>query len=277
MAATLLTILESCRIRIIRFCLLEHIWIVVDQSNSDTPGLLRTCTQLRKEGSTIFYSENTFLLMLETLALPQGHWIHEVANVSSRPVITRLRREKGPLGNPQKWLSAFNSGETKIQWNPFRPNSGSRSKHPLVNVLGHGFQIANVLQAQKREKRGMIDEADQKKRRRTELILQMWCETAKRARKFGDNLRGCKGKELYRMTMETLNRYHCSSGSSLAFEDARANIPFKEASIIVDVMQCDDWQLVHKVLRYRFQTTCRESAQRLCNGDRRDEKDKSRH
>ena len=74
----------------------------------------------------------------------------------------------------------------------------------------------------------------------------MWCETAKRARKVEDHLRGCKGKELYRMTMEMLHHYHCSSGSFLAFADARANIPFEEAFVIVDVMKCDDWQLVHK-------------------------------
>lgn len=274
MAATLLTIPESCRIRIIRFCLLQHIWIVVDPSNSDTPGLLRTCTQLRKESSTIFYKENTFLLMLETLALPQGHWIHKVADVSSRPVITRLRQEK-KLGNPQKWLSAFYNEHTKIQWIPFRPNSGSRSRHPLVNVLRHGFQIANVLKAQQRDNWEKSDDEGQRSRRCAELILQMWCETAKRAGTLGDHLRGREVKESYKKTMEMFHHYHCDLGSSRAFEAARTKSLFEEAFTIVDVMQGNDWRLVKKVLRYWFQTICRESVERLCNGDRCDERDRA--
>ena len=141
-----------------------------------------------------------------------------------------------------------------------------------MNILRHGFQIANVLKAQQRDNWEKSDDEDQKSRRCAELILQMWCETAKRAGTLGDHLRGREGKESYKKTMETFHHYHCDLGSPRAFEAARAKSLFEKAFTIVDVMQGDDWQLVKKVLRNWFQTNCRESVERLCNGDSYDER-----
>lgn len=264
MATTFLTIPESCRTRILRLCLLQSTWVVVHPSNSSVPGLLRTCTQLCKEGTMMFYRENTFLLMLEALALPQGHWIHKVADASSRPVFTRLRQDKKSPGNPQKWLSAFYNEETKIQWNPFRPDSGSRSRHTLVNVLRHGFKIAILLKAQKRAKGKRTHKVEQKRQRCAELILEMWCETAKRAGRLVNHFRGSEGGDFYRRIMETLDNYHCHPRNALAFEDFRAHTLFKGAFAIVDIMQDDDWQVVQQLLRFWIQTISNESVEKLC-------------
>jgi hypothetical protein len=267
MAVTLLTMAEDCRNRILHFCLLQHTWVVVDSTNSDAPGLLRTCTQLRKEGTTMFYKENKFLLMLKNLALPQGHWIHRVADVSNKPVITRIREQKEPPGSPRKWLSAFYNERTRIQWVPFRPGSTARSKHPLVNVLRHGFLIASTLKAQRREKEGKDIEEDKRRQRSAELVLEVWCETAKRAGTLRHHLRGCESKEFYRRTMESFDNHHFNLRKDLSPEDARAKIIFEGAFGIVDIMQEDDWQVVQQVLRYWVQTVCGESAERLCVGD----------
>jgi hypothetical protein len=267
MAVTFLTLPTDCRNRTLQLCLLQHTWVIVDSSNFDAPGLLRTCTQLRKEGTTMFYRENTFLLMLENLALPQGHWIHRVADVSNKPVITRIREQKEPPGSPQKWLSAFYNGETKIRWVPFRPGSASRSKHALVNVLRHGFLIANLLKAQRREKERENVREDKKRQRSAELVLEIWCETAQKAGTLGHHLRGFEGKELYKRTMELFDDYHYNPRSDLSPEGTRAQAIFEGAFGIVDIMQDDDWQVVQQVLRYWIQTICRESTERLCFGD----------
>jgi hypothetical protein len=95
----------------------------------------------------MFYRENTFLLILRTLALPQGYWIQEVADVSNKPIITRLRDRREHPSSLQKWGSAYYNGRTKIKWIPFRPGSETRSKHPLVNVLKHRFLLASLLEA----------------------------------------------------------------------------------------------------------------------------------
>jgi hypothetical protein len=268
MVVTLLTMPEDCRNHILHFCLLQHTWVVVDPSNSDAPGVLRTCTQLRKEGTVMFYRGNTFLLMLENLALPQGHWIHRVADISSNSIITRLREQREPPGSPQKWLWAFYNDQTRIRWLPFRPGSDTRSKHPLVNVLRHGFLIASLLKAQRQTKEGKGDNEEDKKRRRSaQLVLEVWCETAKRAGTLGQHLRGCKGKEFYRRTMDSFDSYHYNPRNDLSLEGTRAQTIFEAAFGIVDIMQEDDWQVVQQILRYWIQTICRESAERLCVGD----------
>jgi hypothetical protein len=267
MVVTLLTMPEDCRNRILHFCLLQHIWVVVDPSNSDAPGLLRTCTQLRKEGTMMFYRENTFLLMLRTLALPQGHWIHKVADISDKPVITRIREQKEPPGSPQKWLSAFYNDRTRIRWLPFRAGSDTRSKHPLVNVLRHGFLIASLLKAQRREKKVKDVGEDKKRQRSPELVLEIWCETAKRAGTLRHHLRGREGKEFYKRTMGLFDDYHYNSRNDLSSEGTQAQIMFGGAFIIVDIMQDDNWQVVQQVLRYWIQTICTESTERLCFGD----------
>jgi hypothetical protein len=268
MAATIFTIPELCRNRILQFCLLQHTWVVVDSSDCDAPGLLRTCTQLRKEGTMMFYRENTFLLMLRTLTLPQGHWIHEVAKVSDKPVITRLREQRKHPGSPQKWLSAFYNGKTKIKWIPFRPGSEIRSKHPLVNVLRHGFLIASLLKAQKQEKEGKEgSEEDKQRQRSAELVLELWSETARTAQTLGHHLRGSEGRNLYRKIMESLDVYHYDPSNDLPSEGTRAKAIFDGAFCIADIMQNDDWQVVQQVLRYWIQTMCRESAVRSCVGD----------
>jgi hypothetical protein len=216
----------------------------------------------------MFYRENTFLLMLENLALPQGHWIHEVANVSKKPVITRLRKQRDPPGSPHQWLSAFYNGKTKIKRTPFNPGSETRSKHSLVNALRHGFLIASLLQAQKQEKEGKgVSEEDKKRQRSAELVLEVWCETARTAQTLGHYLRGGEGRNLYRKTMESLDGYHYNPRNDLSPEGARAKAIFDGAFCIVDIMQNDDWQVVQQVLRYWIQTMCRESAVRLCIGD----------
>jgi hypothetical protein len=268
MVVTLLTMPEDCRNRILHFCLLQHTRVVVDPSNSDAPGVLRTCTQLRKEGTMMFYRENTFLLMLKNLALPQGHWIHRVADISSKPVITRIREQRERPGSPQKWLSAFYNDQTRIRWLPFRPGSDTRSKHPLVNVVKHGFLIASLLKTQRPTKEGKgDDEEDKKMQRSAELALEVWCETAKRAGTLGHHLRGCGGKEFYRRTMESLDSYHYNPRNDLSLEGVRAQTIFEEAFGIVDIMQEDDWQVVQQVLRYWIQMIRRESPERLCAGD----------
>lgn len=269
MAVTLLTMPEDCRNQILNLCLLQQAWVVVDSSKFDTPGLLRTCKQLRKEGPTIFYRKNTFLLILDNLAPPQGHWIHKVADVSNKPVITRIREQEGLLGSPQKWLSAFYNERTRVQWAPSRPGSNSRSKHPLVNVLRCGFLIASLLKAQRREKEGKDTEEDKRRQRSAELVLETWCETAKRAGTLGHHLRGRKSKEFYWTAMETFKNYHYNPRNDLSPEGARTQIIFGEAFSIVDIMQDDDWQVVQQVLRHWIQTVCRESAERLCAGNGR--------
>jgi hypothetical protein len=215
----------------------------------------------------MFYKGNTFLLVLENLALPQGHWIHRVADVSNKPVITRIREQKEPPGSPRQWLSAFYNERTRIQWVPFRPGSAARSKHRLVNVLRHGFLIASLLKAQRREKEGMDAEEDKRRQRSAELVLEVWCETAKRAGTLGHHLRGCESKEVYRRTMESLDSYHYNPRKDLSPEGTRAQIIFRGAFCIVDIMQDDDWQVVQQVLRYWIQTICRESAELLCAGN----------
>jgi hypothetical protein len=267
MAVTFLTLPENCRNLILHFCLLQHKWVVVESSNCDAPGVLRTCTQLRNEGTMMFHRENTFLLMLRNPALPQGHWIHGVADVSKNPVITRIREQKEPPGSPQKWLSAFYNGKTKIRWVPFRPGSETQSKHPLVNVLRHGFLLASLLKAQSQEKEEKED-CEQNKRRQhsAELVLEVWCETAKRAWTLGHHLRGGEGRDLYRRAMESLDGYHYDPRTGLSPEGTRVKIIFEEAFAIIDIMQDEDWQVVQQVLRYWFQTMCRESAERLCAG-----------
>lgn len=254
MAVTLLTLPENCRNRILHFCLLQHTWVVVNSSKPTAPGLLRTCTQLRKEGTMMFYRENTFLLLLRNLALPQGHWIHGVAHVSNKPVITRVRERKGPPRSPQKWLSAFYNDRTRIQWTPFRPGSTLRSKHSLVNVLGYGFLIASVLKTQRRKIEGKGDDEEDKKRQRSaELVLEVWCETAKRARTLGEHLRGCDG-EFYRRAMKSFDKYHYSPRNYSSLEGTQAKTTLEDAFGIIDIMQDDDWQVVQRVLEYWIQT-----------------------
>jgi hypothetical protein len=132
----------------------------------------------------IFYRENTFLLLLRDLALPQGHWIHGVAKVSNKPVITRIREQDKSPGSPLRWLSDFNKDKTRVQWVPFRPGSATRSKYPSVNALRYGFLIASVLKAQRREKEGRDAEEDKKRRRSVELVTYLkYC--AKRPKKLG--------------------------------------------------------------------------------------------
>jgi hypothetical protein len=269
MAVTLLTMPEDCRNRILHFCLLQHQWVIVDSSNFDSPGLLRTCTQLRKEGTVMFYRENTFLLVLGNLALPRGHWIHNFADVSHKPVITRICEQKDPPGSPQRWLSAFYNGKTNIQWIPFRPGSASRSKHPLVNVLRHGFLIASLLKAQRRGKEGKDVEEDKKRQRSAELVLEVWCKTAKRAGTLGYHLRGRESKDFYKRTIQSLDSYHYNPRKNLSTQGTRAQTIFGGAFCIVDIMQDDDWQVVQQVLRYWIQTVCGESAERLCVDDRK--------
>jgi hypothetical protein len=267
MAVTLLTMPEVCRNRILQISLLQQTWVVVDSSHCDAPGLLRTCTQFRQEGTTMFYMENTFLLVLERLALPQGHWIHEVADISKKPVITRIREQKESPGSPNKWLSAFYNGKTKIRWLPFRPGSDTRSKHPLVNVLKDGFLVASLLKAQMQEKRGKGDSEEDKKRQRSaELVLEVWCETARTARTLGHHFRGSEGRDFYTKTMESLNDYHYNPRNDLSLEGTRAKAIFDGAFCIVDIMQDDDWQVVQQVLGYWIQTMCRENTVRLCVG-----------
>jgi hypothetical protein len=269
MAVTLLTMPEDCRNRILHFCLLQPTWVVVDSSKPDAPGLLRTCTQLRKEGTTMFYRENTFLLILENLALPQGHWIHWVAEVSNKPVITRIRERKEPPGSPQKWLSAFYNDKTRIQWVPFRPGSASRSRHPLVNVLRYGFLIASLLKAQRRKNEGAGDDEEDKQRQRSaELMLEVWCETAEtaeRSQTLRRYLRGCD-KEFYTRTMESFDRYHYSPRNGFSPEGTHAKTMFEGAFGIIDIMQDDDWQVVQQVLGYWIQTVYTGSAQWLFAG-----------
>jgi len=265
MAVTLLTMPKDCRDLILYFCLLQHTWVVVQSSNPSAPSVLRTCTQLRKEGAKMFYKENTFILMLETLALPQGHWIHEAANISDKPVITRIREQKEPPGSPQKWLSAFYTGETKIRWVPFRPGSDTRSRHPVVNVLRQGFLIASLLKAQSQEKRGKEgSERDKKRQRSAQLVLEIWCETAKRGRTLESRLRGFEHRELYKKIMESLDAYHHDPSNDLSLKNTRARIILGGAFSIADIMEDDDWQVVQQVLRYWLQTIGRESAVRLC-------------
>jgi hypothetical protein len=263
MAVTLLTLPEHCRNRILQFCLLQHMWVVVDPSKSDAPGLLRTCTQLRKEGTMMFYRENTFLLLLRNLALPQGHWIHGVAKVSNKPVITRIREQDKPPGSPLRWLSDFYNNETRIQWVPFRPFSAIRSRHPSVNVLRYGFLIASVLKAQRRKKEGTRrDEEDKKTQRSAELVLEVWCEMAKSAGILGRYLRGCD-KDFYKRIMESFDRYHYSPRSHFSLDNTQARIIFEGAFGIIDIMQDDDWQVVQQVLGYWIQTIYMRSAQWL--------------
>ena len=266
MKPTLLALPEDCRNRILRFCLLGHTWIVVNSSKLDEPGLLRTCTQLRREGTPIFHRENTFLMVLRKLALPQGHWINRVAEVSKKPVITRVREGNQSLGNPLKWLSTFYNNKTKIQWVPFRPGSAFRSKYPLVNVLKQGFLIASVLKTQRRKKWGKGDSAEDKRMQSSaELVLEVWCETAIRAQTLGGYLKGC-GREFYRRAMESFDRYHYSPRNCFSPEDTRAKIIFETAFGIIDIMQDDDWQLVQEVLGYWIQSIYAGSAQWLCAG-----------
>jgi hypothetical protein len=212
----------------------------------------------------MFYRENTFLLMLRSLALPQGHWIHEVAKVSSKPVITRILEQNEPPGSPQKWLSAFYNDKTRIKWVPFRPGSATRSKHSSVNVLRHGFLIASLLKGQRREKEGKGDDAEDKKRQRSaELVLEVWCETAKRARTLGRYLRGCD-KVFYKRTMESFDKYHYSPRNDFSPDDTRAKTFFKGAFGIIDIMQDEDWQVVQQLLGYWIQTMYMGSARWLC-------------
>jgi hypothetical protein len=213
----------------------------------------------------MFYKKNTFVLMLENLALPQGHWIHEVANISDRPVITRIRERKEPPGSPQKWLSKFCTGETKIRWVPFRPGSDTRSRHPVVNVLRQGFLVASLLKAQSQGKRGKEgNERDKKRQRSAQLVLEVWCDTAKRARTLESHLRGFEHRELYKKVMESLDAYHYNPRAVLSLEDTRAQIMLGGAFGIVEIMEDDDWQTVQQVLRYWLQTIGRESAMRTC-------------
>ncbi|KAM0699424.1 hypothetical protein Q7P36_000426, partial [Cladosporium allicinum] len=241
-AITLLTLPEHCRNRILHFCLLQHTRIIVESSKSAAPGLLRTCTQLRKEGIMMFYRENTFLLLLRDLALPQGHWIHGVAKVSNKAVITRIREQDKSPGSPLRWLSDFNNDKTRVQWVPFRPGSATRSKHPSLNALRYGFLIASVLKAQRREKEGKDSEEDMKRQRSAELVLEVWCETAKRAQTLGRYLRGCD-KEFYKRIMESFDKYHYSPRNHFSPESAQAKIVFEGAFGIIDIMQEDDWQV----------------------------------
>jgi hypothetical protein len=265
-AVTLLTLPGQCRNRILHFCLLQHMWVVVDSSKSDAPSLLRTCKQLRKEGTMMFYRENTFLLLLRNLALPQGHWIHSVAKVSNKPVITRIREQDKLPGSPLRWLSDFYNNETRIQWVPFRPGSAIRSKHTLVDVLRYGFLIASVLKAQRQKKEGTgRDEEDKRTQRSAELVLEVWCETAKRARTLGGYLRGCD-KEFYKRIMELFDKYHYSPRNDFSLESTQAKIISEGAFGIIDIMQDDDWQVVQRVLRYWVQTMHMRSAQWLCTG-----------
>jgi hypothetical protein len=266
MVVALLTLPKDCRNRILHFCLLQHTWVVVKSSTSDAPGLLRTCTQLRKEGTMMFYRENTFLLLLRNLALPQGHWIHGVAEVSNKPVITRICEQNKSPGSPQRWLSDFYNDKTRIQWVSFRPGSATRSNHPSINVLRYGFLIASVLKAQSQEKEGKGSEEEENRRQRSaDLVLEVWCETAKRARTLGGYLRGCD-KEFYKRIMELFDKYHYSPRNDFSLESTQAKIISEGAFGIIDIMQDDDWQVVQRVLRYWVQTMHMRSAQWLCTG-----------
>ncbi|KAK5117159.1 hypothetical protein LTR85_008927 [Meristemomyces frigidus] len=101
----LLALPPELRDEIYRFALVEE-KIVVDATRHTTPGVLRTCRQIRKEASPIFYRENAFVVVAMDLRapVPVQHWFnHRV------PDKRRTIKDRGDMNwvNLKAWLQIY--------------------------------------------------------------------------------------------------------------------------------------------------------------------------
>ena len=130
----------------------------------------------------------------------------------------------------------------------------------------YGFLIVSVLKAQRqKKKRTGYDEEDRMRQRSAELVLEVWCQMAERARTLGRYLIGCD-KEFHRRMMELFDGYHYNPRNNFSLMSTRVKIISEGAFGIIDIMQDDDWQVVQRVLGYWVQTMHMRTAQWLCAG-----------
>ena len=115
MDCTLLNLPGEIRNQILRLALVESQMIPVDSNGLDEPELLQVCSQLRKEGISIFYAENIFRVQVRRsnsdILLKWSKRVSIIAPSRNIVVEAHISDRGFDWSNMLVWLRRWHAGE----------------------------------------------------------------------------------------------------------------------------------------------------------------------